>query len=57
MQVHDYQFKMDAVSRTVYERNLTAARAELADIFSVAWSTGCAMTLEQAIVYALDAST
>jgi predicted ATPase/DNA-binding XRE family transcriptional regulator len=51
------KFKMDDVSRSVYERNVAASRAELADVFTAAWITGRAMTLEQAITYALSDDT
>jgi predicted ATPase/DNA-binding XRE family transcriptional regulator len=37
-----------------YELNLAAARAGDADTFAVAWSAGEAMTLEQAVEYALS---
>ncbi len=38
-----------------YERSVTAARAALSDeVFAAAWAEGRAMTLEQAIAYALE---
>jgi predicted ATPase/transcriptional regulator with XRE-family HTH domain len=42
-------------SRATYERALAAARAQLGDdAFAAAWAAGQALTLEQAIAYALD---
>jgi tetratricopeptide (TPR) repeat protein len=45
----------DPVDRADYERAVAAARAHLdAVTFDTAWSVGRAMTVEQAIAYALD---
>jgi predicted ATPase/class 3 adenylate cyclase len=45
------------VDRVDYERRVSAARAALApDAFDAAWAAGRAMTVEQAIAYALDAT-
>jgi non-specific serine/threonine protein kinase len=47
--------RLNLVQRPVYEQTLDAARAQLADdIATAAWAAGRAMTLEQAIAYALD---
>jgi hypothetical protein len=41
---------------TGYSRDLALARCQLnAEIWGAAWSAGCAMTLEQAVAYALAA--
>ncbi len=41
--------------RAVYDRIIAAARAELGEAgWQTAWGEGCAMTLEQAIAYALE---
>jgi hypothetical protein len=43
------------VMRAEYERNVAAARAQLGEeAFAAAWAAGRAMTVEQAIAYALD---
>jgi predicted ATPase/class 3 adenylate cyclase len=45
------------VHRTAYERDLAAARTQLDEAtFAVVWAEGRAMTLEQAIAYALNES-
>jgi tetratricopeptide (TPR) repeat protein len=47
--------RLNLVQRPVYEQTLDAARAQLADeIATAAWAAGRAMTLDQAIAYALD---
>src|SRR4029079_4150792 len=46
---------MDAFERDTHERALASARAALGEeAFAAAWAAGQALTLEQAIVYALD---
>jgi predicted ATPase/class 3 adenylate cyclase len=46
---------MDPIDRADYERAVAAARAHLeAATFDMAWAGGRAMTVEQAIAYALD---
>ena len=41
--------------RACYERSVAAARAQLDEAaFAAAWAEGRAMTLEQAILFALD---
>jgi hypothetical protein len=41
---------------TGYSRDLALAHCQLdAEMWSAAWSAGCAMTLEQAVAYALEA--
>jgi hypothetical protein len=43
------------VDRAAYERNVAAVRAQFdAASFAAAWAEGRAMTLEQAIAYALS---
>jgi hypothetical protein len=45
---------MDAFERDTHERALASARAALGEeAFAAAWAAGQALTLEQAIVYAL----
>lgn len=42
------------VERAPYEREVSVARAQLAEqVFAAAWAEGRAMTMEQAIAYAL----
>jgi len=49
---------MDPIDRADYEHSISAARADLdAATFAAAWAQGRAMTLEQAIVYALNATS
>src|SRR5262249_12334285 len=44
-------------ARSDYERDIAAARAQLDEgIFTQAWAEGRAMTLEQAVAYALEGS-
>jgi predicted ATPase/DNA-binding XRE family transcriptional regulator len=44
-------------TRATYERAMTVARAQLGEeAFAAAWAAGQAMTVEQAIAYALEAS-
>jgi len=44
-------------ARATYERAMAAARAQLGEEgFAAAWKAGAALTLEQAIAYALDES-
>ena len=44
-----------AARRSVWEREVTVVRAALSqDAFAAAWAEGRAMTLEQAVAYALD---
>jgi DNA-binding CsgD family transcriptional regulator/tetratricopeptide (TPR) repeat protein len=44
-----------AVDRTEYDRNAAVARAQVGeDAFAAAWEAGRAMTIEQAIAYALE---
>jgi hypothetical protein len=39
-----------------YERNVAAARSQLdAATWATEWASGCALTLEQAVAYALEA--
>jgi predicted ATPase/DNA-binding SARP family transcriptional activator len=50
----DHQERIPATSQAEFERNLTALRVELSDeAFSAAWAEGQAMTLEQAVAYAM----
>jgi hypothetical protein len=43
------------VDRDDYERDIALARAQLGEeAFTAAWATGQAMSLEQAIAYALE---
>jgi tetratricopeptide (TPR) repeat protein len=45
-------------ARATYERAIASARAQLGEeAFAAAWAAGRAMTLEQAIAYALEGST
>jgi tetratricopeptide (TPR) repeat protein len=49
---------LDPADRADYERNVAAVRAQLEPaVFAVAWATGQAMSLEEAIVEALDLTT
>ena len=44
--------------RLEYERTVAAARAALSEeVFAAAWAEGRAMTLDQAIAYALEETT
>jgi hypothetical protein len=46
-----------SIYRQEYDRTLVAVRAQLSvEAFAAAWAEGQAMTLEQAISYALEAS-
>jgi hypothetical protein len=46
---------MHPVDRGDYERDVALARAQLGEeAFVIAWATGQAMSLEQAIAYALE---
>jgi hypothetical protein len=50
-----YQFEQDSPDLADYERGLAAARVALdPDAFTLAWAEGQAMTLEQAILCALE---
>jgi len=46
--------QLDPLLRTAYEQNLAAVRAQISEeAFATAWAKGQAMTLEQAVKYAL----
>jgi hypothetical protein len=49
--------RLDPIDRIEYDRNLAAVRAELdATTFAAAWAAGRALTMEQAVTYALQVS-
>jgi hypothetical protein len=49
--------RLDPIDRIEYDRNLAAVRAELdAATFAAAWAAGRALTMEQAVTYALQVS-
>jgi hypothetical protein len=55
--VEQTQTPLRAAHQIEFERNVALARAQLDDAsFAAAWTAGCAMTLEQAIAYALRLS-
>ncbi len=50
--------KLESVNQTIYDRNLAAARVQLDEAaFNAAWGAGHQMTLEQAMMYALEEIT
>jgi hypothetical protein len=50
-------YRLAAAERTDYDRDVAAIRAQLdAATFAAAWAAGQALTLEQAIAEALEAS-
>ena len=52
---HQNRPRLSPVRRSRYERTVAAVRASLArQAFAAAWAEGRAMTLEQAIAYALE---
>jgi hypothetical protein len=53
--LHEEIGHMHPVDRGDYERDVALARAQLGEeAFVIAWATGQAMSLEQAIAYALE---
>ena len=49
------QYRLDPADQIEFDRNVAAVRAQLTDdAFNAAWAEGRAMTLEQAIAFALS---